>query len=147
MSNRPFGKLNRALSFLLLIAILGAIGGGVYLVREGTGETFTEFYVLNVRGKASDYPSEVVAGEPAEVMLGIVNREQETITYNVEIRIDGVKTGTLGPVSLEHGSRSEQIVSFTAEKPGAHQKVEFQLYKQGQTGVYETLYLWVDVIR
>jgi len=145
MSSRLSGKLNKALTIILLIAILGAIGGIIYLVRVGEGETFTGFYVLNVAGKAYDYPVEMAVGEKETVMLGIANQEGEAATYAVEIRIDGVKTEELEPIYIENGNRWERVVSFEAMKPGAQQKVEFLLYKDAQAAVYEDVYLWIDV--
>lgn len=147
MSERHFTKLNWTLSIVLLIVILGAIAAVIYVVNKGTAETFTELYILNTKREAAGYPSELEVGKPAEVILGIVNREQETATYNVEIVVDGVPVGELGPIVLEHNGRTEQKVSFTADKLGENQKVEFLLYRQGQTEVYVSAYLWVDVIR
>jgi uncharacterized membrane protein len=139
-------KLNRVFSFVLLVAILGGITAIAYMVNKGTAEKFTEFYILNTTGEAAAYPSELEVGKPAQVILGIINREQEATSYRVEIKVGNVKTGELGPIFLEHNGQLERKVSFTADKLGKNQKVEFILYRQGQTGVYESLYLWVDVI-
>jgi len=138
-------KLSWALSAILIIAVLGAIVAFVFVINEEPREKFTEFYILSDSGKASGYPADLEVGSPAEVILGVVNREQEPASYIIEIRIDGVKIGELGPIVLEHNGKSEEPVSFTADKPGEHQKVEFILYRQGQAEADESLHLWVNV--
>ena len=86
-------------------------------------------------------------GEEASLIPGIINREQNIISYQIEIKIDGATAGRLEPIELKHGEKSERIATFTPDYPGAQQRVEFLLYKEGQTEVYESLHLWVDVGR
>lgn len=137
---------SRLLSIFLGVLLLAAIGGVVYtIVRPAAGERFTEFYLLGPGGMAAAYPDDLMVGEEARVIVGIVNREQAPETYSVDIVVDGVKSKTLGPVRLGSEAKWEQTVTFSATHPGAKQKVEFFLYREGQTGVYQTLYLWVNV--
>jgi len=138
-------KLSKTLSAVLIFALIGAVIALVLVINEEPREKFTEFYILNSAGKASGYPSDLEVGSPAEVILGIVNREQESVYYVIEIIVDGVKVDELGPILVEHRGRSELPVSFVADKPGEHQKIEFLLYRQGQAEFDESLYLWVDV--
>ncbi len=145
MSNQGHGKLSKTLSAVLIFAVIGAIIAFIFVINDEPRETFTEFYILNSAGKASDYPSTLSVGIPEEVILGIINREQESVYYIIEIKIDGIKIGELGPILLEHGGKSELPVSFVTDKPGEHQKVEFLLYRQGRAEADESLYLWVDV--
>ncbi len=137
---------DRMLSIILTLAILGALGMlGYAIASPKVGEKFTEFYIEGLEGKAADYPEELVVGGEGQVTVGIINREQETVTYRVEVAIDGVKNNGVGPVALDHDGKWEQIIAFTASKAGDNQRVEFLLYKQGQTEVYQQLHLWVDV--
>lgn len=139
-------RLDKALSIVLILVILGAIGTLVYVIATPkVGERFTEFYILGPEGKAADYSTELTVGEEAGVIVGIVNREHETVSYRVEVSIDGVTNNKMGPIALEHDGKLEQIVTFTPDKLGEKQKVEFLLYKQGQTKVYQSLHLWVNV--
>jgi len=139
-------KLSKTLSIVLGLIILGAIAALIYTIAVPVPEdSFTEFYILGPGGEAADYPAQLKAGEEGSVILVIVNRERETASYRVEIRVDGVNRGELGPIMLKHGGRFERVASFTPEKPGGGQKVEFLLYKQGQSGIYESLHLLVDV--
>ncbi len=145
-SDRGNSGWGRALSIVLAIAVLGSFGvlGYVITVSRAT-ERFTEFYLLNSSGKANDYPGLLRVGEEGRVIVGIVNREYETMTYRLEVRIEGSITNEAGQVTLEHGGKWEEIVSFTPQRVGDNEKVEFLLYRQGQEEAYRSLYLLVDV--
>ena len=137
---------NKVLSASLVLLILGALAMLAYtLVRPGSGERFTEFYLLGLSGKASDYPALLKVGEEAKVIVGIINREQETATYRVEVKIDGVISSQVGAVTLEPDEKWEEEVGFAPNRLGDKQKVEFLLYKQGQSEIYRQLLLWLDV--
>ncbi len=141
------GAWNRALSTILVIAILGVLGMlGYVIATPRFGERFTEFYILGLSGKATDYPKELVVGEEGRVIVGIINHEREPVTYRIEIKIDGAKNSEGGPVTLEDGKKQEEIIGFTPDRVRDKQKVEFLLYRQGQNEVYQKLHLWVDVI-
>ena len=134
------------MSIFLALAIVGAVAAIIYtVVVPVPRETFTEFFILDTGGKATDYPAQLKLGEEAGLILGIGNQEQIAVSYRVEIKIDGVTNGGLGPIALSHNEKFEQLVTFTPDKAGEKQKVEFLLYKQGETGVYQSLHLWVDV--
>ncbi len=137
---------NRVLSGILVVVVLGALGMLGYIVATPkVGERFTEFYLFGLSGEAKDYPSLLVVGEEGKVVVGIVNREHETATYRLEVRIDGVISNEVDPITLEHDEEWEEMVGFTPDKVGDRQKVEFLLYKQGQNEAYRGLHLWVDV--
>ena len=137
---------DRTLSIILVLTILGALGMlGYAIASPKVGERFTEFYIEGLGGKAVDYPEELVVGGEGKVIVGIINREHETVTYRVEVVIDGVENNGVGSVTLDHDGEWEEIVGFTPGRVGDNQKVEFLLYKQGQSEVYQRLHLWVDV--
>ena len=139
------GIWSRVLSIILALAILGTLGTLGYVLANPGGERFTEFYIVGLSGEATDYPKELMVGEEGNVIVGIINQEHEPATYWVEVVIDGVKNNEIGPVTLEHDEGWEGIVGFTLDRAGDNQKVEFLLYRQGQSGVYHKLHLWVDV--
>jgi len=141
------GVWDRALSSILVLILLGALGMLVYTVLiPRVEERFTEFYLLGLSGEAEDYTRLLAVGEEGEVVVGIINREQETVTYRVKVRIGGVISNeVVGPVILEHDEKWEEVVGFTPDRVGDRQKVEFLLYKQGQGEAYLGLHLWVDV--
>ena len=79
-------------------------------------------------------------------MVGIVNREQETVSYRVTVAIDEGGLNETGPVMLAHEDKWEKEVGFIPERSGENQKVEFSLYKQGQSEAYRVIHLWIDVV-
>ncbi len=137
----------KLLSIVLVVSILGTLGVlGYVIATPKVREGFTEFYILGIEGKAADYPRELAMGEEGRVTVGIVNHKHEPVTYRIEVIIDGGKNKEVGPVGLEHNEKWEGIIAFTPNEPGENQKVEFLLYRQGQTDVYQSLHLWVDVM-
>ena len=137
---------DKMLSIILTLAIVGALGMlGYAIASPKVGERFTEFYIEGLEGKAINYPKEMVLGEEGKVIVGIINREHETVTYRVEVAIDGVRNNEVGPMALNHDGEWEETVGFTPGRAGDNQKVEFLLYKQGQNEVYHRLQLWVDI--
>lgn len=137
---------DRVLSSILVIAVLGALGTLVYTITvPKVVEKFTEFYLLGLNGEASGYPAQLKVGEVGKVVVGIGNREHEAVTYRVEVGIDGVINNQVGPLTLKPDEKWQEIITFTPTKAGDRQKVEFLLYKQGQSEVYQSLHLWLDV--
>ncbi|HEX73529.1 MAG TPA: DUF1616 domain-containing protein [Dehalococcoidia bacterium] len=140
------GIWDKTLSVILIVSILGALGMlGYVIAKPKVGERFTEFYILGMEGKAIDYPEELVVGKEGKVMVGIINREYETASYRIEVRINGIEVNEVGTIVLEHEEEWELEISFAPTVSGDNQKVEFLLYKEGQTEAYEALHLWVDV--
>jgi len=140
------GTWDKVLSIVLVAAILGALGMLIYVVAvpKIIGE-FTEFYILGSEGKATNYPQRLAVGDEGKVIVGIVNHEGKEVSYQLEVRIDGEQKRNLEPIVLNNGQKWEEIVAFTVDKQGEEQKVEFLLYKLGQTEVYDSLRLQIDV--
>ncbi|MCL0065076.1 DUF1616 domain-containing protein [Dehalococcoidia bacterium] len=147
---RQESRLDRALSIVLILAIVGAIGTlGYVIASPRVGERFTEFYILGLEGKAEGYPTELTVGEEGRVILGITNREHEIMGYEVKIKIDGVLQQRIGPVELEHEESWREQVGFVPQEPGEDQKVQFVLYKirtlDAEDEPGPALHLWIDV--
>ena len=105
---------------------------------------FSEFQVGDVLEFFT--PSDVRVGREEKMIVGIVNHEYETVSYRLDIRINRLKVNEVGPIVLKNDEKWEQTVSFTPQIPGDKQRVEFILYKSGETQPYlEPLRLWVDV--
>ena len=141
-------RLHKVLTIVLAVAILIALTGIVYAVVTPKPENaFTEFYILGHGGKAEGYPEQIRVGEEASLVLVIVNHEYEVVSYRVEVRVDGVWNNEVGPIMLAGEQEWEEMVGFTPDKAGDDQKVEFLLYKDGETEPYlKPLQLWVDVV-
>lgn len=139
----------RILSVILILVILGSFGIMGYLIAAPkVWETFTEFYILGIEGEVSDYPERMTVGEEGEVTAGIINHERDTVTYQIEVRIGEVKNNEIGPIILEHEEQSEVSVSFTPQKIGENQRVDFWLLKNGKVDAdLEPLRFWIDVAK
>ncbi len=141
------GVQNKYLSIILILVVLGALGTmGYAIASPKVGQKFTEFYILGLEDKATDYPKELSVGKEGRVITGIINHEYELASYRLEIRINGLKDNELGPIILEYEEKWEGEVIFVPQVAGEKQKVEFLLYKNGEPEPYlEELRLWIDV--
>jgi len=141
-------KLDKGLSISLAVAIVAALACLGYVVATPKkNEKFTEFYVLNIEGKAEDYPSQVTLGEPVNIIIGVINNEHEPASYRVSIAIDGVENSQVYIGTLAHEEKWEERVSFIPQVVGKNSKVEFHLYKNSDTEPYfeDPLHLYIDV--
>jgi len=125
-----------ALDLLLLLMVIRL---------AGTGEPVTEFYLSGPGGLAVGYPHWSVVGEPMTVTVGIVNGEETTVDYRLEVVDDDHLLGQAGPVRLGPGAAYEGPVSFTPARPGDPVRVQFFLYRNGLPVPYRTLWLWLRV--
>ncbi len=140
--------IDKALSVLLILAILGAIGAIAYTIaKPKAGEEFTEFYLLGPGGKAEDYPSQMGVGKTVSVTCGIVSHLRQPTAYTIEVNVAGTPAGDVGPIELGPGEKWEGNVSFSSQTAGTGQKVEFTLVESPQVDASPlTLHLWVDVV-
>jgi len=138
--------MNKVLSVILIAVILVTIGTlGCTTGTSQAEEKYTEFYILGLDGKATDYPKELSVGENGRVIVGIINREHQMVNYQVQVIIDDATNNQVGAIELAHNEKWEEIVSFTPDRVGDNQKVEFLLYKSGDSEPYLKLHLWIDV--
>jgi uncharacterized membrane protein len=138
------GKIVFVILGLLLVSVLGAQGYAI--ARPKITEAFTEFYVLGM-SEDGGYPTEMILGAENRVIAGIVNQENEKVSYRIEVRVNGVKNNEVGPIVLESGQRYETEVSCIPQIAGDNQKVEYLLYLDGNARpCLEPLHLWVRVI-
>lgn len=138
-------RLDKILSVALVGAIIFAVGSLYYVATTPkVGEKFTEFYILGNGGKAEGYPRDMKTGEEKEVILGTVNHEYRPVSYTAEVRMDGYVKKRLGPFELNHEEKKEESVSFSVYEPHENLKVEFILFKDGESNPYRSLHLWVN---
>ena len=119
---------DKILSAVLIAAIALCTGFIIYLsITPSSNDKFTEFYILNDEGKASDYPFDVKAGEPVSVVLGVINHEYRPVNYKIQIKQNGaiIKSVIVGP--LPDKQKWEEKVNFTVEGRGKSQ-LEFYLF-------------------
>jgi uncharacterized membrane protein len=88
-----------------------------------------------------------VSDNAARIVVGITNRERETMRYVVEVTFGGMLYQVIGPVELANGENWEQEVGLVPKEPGQNQKVEFKLFKIRELGTKDEkntlLSLWL----
>jgi uncharacterized membrane protein len=162
--------LDRALSVILIVAIVAAIGTTVYVIMvPKEGEKFTEFYILGPGGKATGYPTRFPAGEEQSLVIGIGNHEYRGITYTVETvllnmtydtstntsRIDAYQPLDSFSATISHNETREFSYNFTVDDQEFN-RLQFLLFNgtvpgPGVTGPeridasYRDLHLWITV--
>lgn len=138
--------LGKVLTGVIAVILLAGLGTLIYVLQVPLPkQTFTEFYILGLSGKASDYPKELALGEDGNLIVGIVNHENRVAIYNVEIAIDGVANTRTGQIALANGEKWEGYVNFKPARLGDKQKVEFFLNDESGISPRQELYLWVNV--
>ncbi len=150
----PFKRLNfnlgqraldKRLSIILIASIIGSFATLVYVgVTPRIGEKFTEFYLLDPNGKASDYPIDLKVGDKGELIIGIVNHEHENVTYRLEVNLNDSLIHEENVFLIENETWKTPF-TFKATDKGKNQKLEFTIYKNQQIEAYRTLHLWVNV--
>ena len=143
---RGQSKLDQAFTLMLALSIISSIGLLAYVtVTPKVDEKFSEFYILSPAGTLTDYPLELALGEQGKVMLGIINREGQDMTYFVEVRIEEDKVLEVGPIRLIPEEKWEQEVVFAPLKVGEDQRVDFLLFKDEESQPYHQLQLPLKV--
>lgn len=137
-------RTDKLLSIVLVASIILAISATAYvIVSPKEGEKFTEFYILGPNGKASDYPTNLTAGQTGNVIIGIVNHEYKDTNYKLVIKLNN-KTLNEQKITLAKDQKYENKFNFSSTA-GDKQKLEFLLYKlPDDNNVYRSLHLWIN---
>jgi uncharacterized membrane protein len=139
---------SRVLTAMLILFILTAISAIIYVTYvpvPKTGDRFTEFYILGPDGRADGYPTDLTVGQPAQVIVGVINHEYDTVNYKVQVQVGDQTYSTTEPIGLTNGQKWEQPIEFSANMPQQKMEVQFLLFRQGYTSPYRLLHLWVNV--
>lgn len=84
---------DKTLTLILIICILIAASLAIYAVLiPKPEERFTSFYVLASDHQAYNYPMNLSVGENVTVILGVVNHEQTTMNYFIEVWLSNQTT-------------------------------------------------------
>jgi uncharacterized membrane protein len=166
------GILNKSLFIVLIIAVISSIGAlGYTAYASKTGETYSEFYLLGLNGKAQEYPTDfimtqgqvtgvsydggttIMNGNQGKVIIGIINHEQRGTKYSIKLTVDGQPTNIsyqgsnydqLDNIELDTNQKWEQQVGFSPQHAGNNQDVQISLYTYGGTVAENTLNLWIN---
>jgi uncharacterized membrane protein len=164
---------NRILSFIIVISLFCSLGVLAYtILNPKHGELFSEFYMLGISGKPQDYPTEFIMDQDkiiqvkygngtldtvsgmGKLTLGIVNHEQQDISYHIKITINdessdiyfnGATSNLLGPIELKHGEKWENSIGFIPRQIGSGQKVVIMQFINDNTTPDNTLHFWINV--
>ena len=164
------GKFDKALSIILIIAILVAAVTTVFVIAfPKDGEKFTEFYILGEDKMADDYPEKFPVNSQQFVWIGIGNHEYRDVTYTVETLLLNAEWDSATNSSVIHASmpldRFEVSVLdnttylekyyFSVPYTG-YNRLEFLLYnetvpsasasaEEKMDSSYRDLHLWIKV--
>lgn len=139
--------LDKLVSWVLLIAVVAAIGLTIFLTQlPPREEPFTEFYLLGNDGIAEDYLYDLRAGRGEPVIIGVTNHEGVATSYVVEVwaaretilptnRTQVNSMTQIGTVRVEllDGQTYEQPYQVSVSDKDAN-RVEFLLFKPGVPG-------------
>lgn len=120
----------------------------INLIMEGQAPTnTTAFYLLGAGGKAGNYPAQVNLGIPFPIAIGIINNENEPITYHVKVQIDQRDPESLATVVLKPGEKWEQSFDLLIEHAdGSGALVRFNLHKGSAGEVYRSLHFYTQIV-
>lgn len=162
-------RFDTLLTIALAISILLAFGSVAYAVGSPPdGEQFSEFYILtegpNGELVADRYPTELVAGEPEPIVVGIENYEETSTEYTVIIEIHDIeflednqvrvvnreRVDTL-EATVENGETWQTEHDLFSTMTGTDLRVTYLLYIDDPPAdpstdtADQSLHLWVDV--
>jgi uncharacterized membrane protein len=137
----------------LLLTTLGFIGVlalSMELVDVSThareSPPFTEFYLLDPKATTSQYPISVQVGQPADVLVGIINHERNAVHYSIVLSVDNSALKRVASVSLGNSETWEQIIQIPTDIAKGRQKVDLLLFREGDNQPYRTLHIWMTIL-
>lgn len=137
---------NKIISIVLVIFIIFVISMTAYIIASPKeAEKYTEFYILGQDVMASNYPTNLTAGETGNVTVGIVNHEHSTVYYEMIIKLNKQTIGKKN-ITLSNNQTYSEPFTFVPSSYGQNQELEFVLYRlPDNTTVYRYLFLQIDV--
>jgi uncharacterized membrane protein len=123
---------------------------GIYTKSESptSGSQATQF-MIQYGADGSWIPSNY-----GYVLLTIVNREEQTISYVVKMQIDSIyvsfpfqneNVNQIGPFKLLSKEKWQNYLGIMPQHVGHHQKVNLELFKFDSSEPNLSLCLWIDV--
>jgi uncharacterized membrane protein len=155
---------NLATLMVVLAVVVSLVSVAVVAGTDQRGESYTEMGLLteNDDGElvASGHPSELAVDEPTTLYYTLRNREQQTMSYSLVVRLEAV--GQDGSVTradrltsfdeeLAAGERIQREHSVSPTFQGEDLRLRYLLYTgeppAEPTGeeAYRQMHLWVDV--
>lgn len=138
---------SRAVTTILVIIFLSGAWFLAQKIRQPSLDPpMTEFYLLGKGGETNSYPQTCYPGETVDVSYGIVNRENQSVTYQIKVFTQGTEIGKSLPIQLFVDETQKGHLQFRVpETMSGLTKVEFILYRE--TKPYRFLHLWINVVK
>lgn len=134
---------------VIMLSVLVLAASGITLVASQTrGEDLTQFALYSESGEPRFYPRDLVAGQPATIVLEIDNREGEDVRYSIQITAEGAEVQRIENIVVRAGDTWRERVEFTVDEPGDGIPVTFNLHTgdiQPNQPPYRSLTLFVSV--
>jgi uncharacterized membrane protein len=142
--------LDRALSIVLLLAIVASLAVGSYVVLvPKPSEHFTEFYLLGANDTLGNYTTNYTVGVPSPVTVGIINHEARDVTYELVVSANNStqrSTVYSEKVTIPDGQQWEKQTDLIVNQLGDNVKLNFALYADPPTAdPYRDTHIWVNV--
>jgi uncharacterized membrane protein len=147
----PLGStFDRMLSIVLVIAIGASLVAASHaVVVPKPVEHFTEFYLLGANGTLGNYTTDLTAGVPSPVTVGIINHEARDVTYTLVVSANNStqrSTVHSEQVTLSDGQQWEKQIDLVVNQLGDNVKLDFALYTDPSTvDPYRDTHIWVNV--
>lgn len=143
-------RVNRWLTVALAAVVIVSTLSLTYIfAAPKEGERYTEFYILDSKGKAENYPSQLRLNIAAPVIIGVANNGQQDVQYDLRVQLsNGSQQSILYSqrLALANDQKWEQLIELKPDRVGNDMKLEFLLYRPSETVPYKELHLWVDVL-
>lgn len=123
------GRLDKALTVILILAILTSIAALVYvIVTPKQGEKFTEFYILGAGGKAYDYPTSVQAGNKSTLIVGVVNHEYMPVNYTMQISLNNtpIENNSMNSTSINSTLMNSTLIQDTPRNDSLRENASWE---------------------
>ncbi len=145
-SGAGYSPISPRVGLIAGVLCLVALSLVVYIsLASRNRDHFTGFYVLGESGLAQGYPKEMEIGVPTRFTVGIDSNEGADISYSVVVSASDQEIGRSGDVVMEKDSSQQIQIEVTPIQPQEDAKVEFLLFRSGDTEPYRSTHLWIDI--
>jgi uncharacterized membrane protein len=145
-------RRDRILSIILAVSLLLSVSVVVYaVITPAQSDAYTEFYILNSNGKAADYPTQFSLANATPIIVGVVNHEGRTVTYDLVItqnESSQPKTLHSEQLIINDNGQWEKTILLRPDAAGNNIEFRFLLYEQGNTTTpYRETHLFANVTK
>jgi uncharacterized membrane protein len=152
LMKKPESKIDKIFAVILVLSTVASVVGLAHIIGNPKDrEHFTEFYILGANKTADGYPTNLIFGKNATVIVGIVNHENRPVNYTMEMRLENQSLPLPEDhkqINLVHNTSWIEQVTFTPPFKGKNMKLEFLLFNETEKQTpYRDLHLWINVTK